>query len=238
MTQPKIVSQDEWLVLRKKLLEKEKQLTRLGDELAKERQALPWVRMEKDYVFDGPNGKVKLGDLFNGQSQLVVYHFMLGPGWREGCPSCSFVADHVDGMLVHLAARDVAFAAISRAPYQEIAPFKARMGWRFTWVSSYETEFNRDYNVSFSKEEVARGDAYYNYGQNGFPSEEGPGVSVFVKDAKGGVFHTYSTYARGAEPILGAYQLLDLVPKGRAEAGLPWPMAWVRHHDRYETNTA
>jgi predicted dithiol-disulfide oxidoreductase (DUF899 family) len=238
MNPPKIASRDEWLAARQELLAKEKHLTRLQDELAAERRTLPWVPVEKNYVFDGPSGKQTLSDLFAGRSQLVVYHFMLGPGWKEGCPSCSLLSDHLDGALVHLGARDVTLTVVSRAPYAEIAPFKARMGWRFPWVSSFDSEFNRDYHVSFSKEEVATGEFYYNYGKNGFPSEEAPGLSVFAKDASGAVFHTYSSYARGGEPFIGAYQFLDMVPKGRDEAGLPWPMAWVRHHDRYATTSA
>jgi predicted dithiol-disulfide oxidoreductase (DUF899 family) len=234
---PKIVSPNEWLAARTKLLEKEKEVTRLRDALAKERMELPWVRIEKDYVFEGPDGKQAFADLFASKSQLIVYHFMLGPGWKEGCPSCSMLSDHLDGAIEHLAARDVAFTAVSRAPYAEIAPFKARMGWGFPWVSSYESPFNPDFNVSFSKEEVAKGQFLYNYNLKGFPSEEGPGVSVFAKDESGSIYHTYSTFARGAEPLLGVYTLLDMVPKGRDEAGLPWPMSWVRHHDRYGKNT-
>jgi predicted dithiol-disulfide oxidoreductase (DUF899 family) len=238
MSRPLIVSPDEWLLRRKALLAKEKQLTELQDALAEERRALPWVRVSKPYVFDGPGGKTGLGELFEGRSQLIVYHFMLGPGWREGCPSCSCVADHFDGSLPHLAARDVALAVVSRAPYHEIAPFKARMGWRFPWVSSFESDFNYDYRVSFSKEEVKSGCTLYNFGSDAFPSEEAGGVSVFAKDDQGEVHHTYSAYARGAEPLLGVYALLDLVPRGRAEQGLPWPMAWVRHHDKYENPSA
>lgn len=234
-TPPKIASAEDWLAARQQLLAKEKQLTRLRDQLAEERRALPWVRVGKAYVFDGPSGKQSLSDLFEGRSQLVVYHFMFGPGWSEGCPSCSILCDHLDGSLVHLAARDVTLAVVSRAPYAEIAPFKQRMGWRFHWVSSFGSDFNRDYHVAFSKEELAGGEAYYNYGSQGFPSQEAPGISVFARDASGAVFHTYSSYARGGEPIIGVYHFLDLVPKGRDEAGLPWPMAWVRHHDRYET---
>jgi predicted dithiol-disulfide oxidoreductase (DUF899 family) len=238
MNRPQIVSPAQWLSARTQLLAKEKELTRLRDELARERQALPWVRLEHDYVFEGPSGKEALSSLFGDRSQLVVYHFMFGPGWKEGCPSCSLLADHLDAVVAHLSAKDVSLAVISRAPYAEIAPFQARMGWRFHWVSSRGTEFNRDYNVSFSKEEVAKGDAYYNFGMNGFPNEEAPGISVFYRDEAGAVFHTYSTYARGAEPLLGVYQVLDMVPKGRNEEGLPWPMAWVRHHDKYGSTSA
>jgi predicted dithiol-disulfide oxidoreductase (DUF899 family) len=238
MITPKIASRDEWLAARRELLAKEKRFTRLRDELAAERRALPWVPVDKSYVFDGPSGKETLSELFAGRSQLVVYHFMLGPGWKEGCPSCSLLSDHLDGSIVHLAARDVTLAVVSRAPYAEIAAFKARMGWRFPWVSAFGSDFNRDYHVSFSKEEVATGEFYYNYGMDGFPSEEAPGISVFAKDASGAVFHTYSSYARGGEPMIGVYHFLDMVPKGRDEAGLPWPMAWVRHHDRYGTSNA
>jgi predicted dithiol-disulfide oxidoreductase (DUF899 family) len=233
MKQPTIVSAEQWLAARTQLLEKEKEFTRQRDQLAAERRALPWVRVEKSYTFEGPSGKQALSDLFGGSSQLVVYHFMLGPGWQEGCPSCSFLCDHLDGSRVHLAARDVALAVVSRAPYPEIAAFQRRMGWRFHWVSSHGSDFNRDYHVSFSKQEVAAGTSYYNYGRSGFPIEEAPGTSVFAQDESGALFHTYSSYARGGEPLIGAYHLLDMVPKGRNEEGLPWPMAWVRHHDKY-----
>jgi predicted dithiol-disulfide oxidoreductase (DUF899 family) len=230
---PKIVSPKEWLDARVALLAKEKELTRLHDELAQERKQLPWVRVDKSYTFEGATGKVSLSELFGDKTQLAVWHFMLGPGWREGCPSCSLLADHMNGVLPHLAARDVQYAAISRAPYSEIAPFRSRMGWDFNWVSSHDTEFNRDFHVSFTKEEIAQGRFYYNYGLDGFPSEEAPGLSVFAKDDTGTIYHTYSTFARGAEALLSVYALLDMVPKGRNEAELPWPMAWVRHHDRY-----
>lgn len=233
MKKPQVVSPEQWLAARKQLLEKEKELTRRADQLAEERRALPWVRVEKNYVFDGPSGRESLADLFDGKSQLVIYHFMLGPGWKEGCPSCSLLSDHFDGALVHLAARDVRLAVVSRAPFAEIAPFKARMGWRFHWVSSHGTDFNHDFHVSFSKEQVAKGSLYYNFETSAFGSEEAGGISVFAKDEQGQVFHTYSAYGRGGEPLIGVYQLLDMVPKGRDEAGLPWPMAWVRHHDAY-----
>jgi len=233
MSQPRIVSRDEWLAARKQFLSKEKELTRLRDRLSAERRELPWVKVDKPYAFDGPKGKETLVDLFDGRSQLVVYHFMFGPGWEQGCPSCSWAADNIDGNVVHLNARDVTLVVVSRAPLGQIEAFKKRMGWRFKWVSSYGNDFNYDYHVSFTKEEMAKGDVYYNFGPNGFPSEEAPGVSVFCKDAAGGVFHTYSSYARGGEPLLGGYYFLDLVPKGRDEAALPFTMAWVRHHDRY-----
>jgi predicted dithiol-disulfide oxidoreductase (DUF899 family) len=231
---PRIVSRDKWLTARKKLLAKEKQLTHQRDALNTERRELPWVKVEKDYVFDGPNGKQTLAELFQGRNQLVVYHFMFGPEWEEGCPSCSFNMDHVDGMLVHLAQRDVTFVAISRAPISKIEAFKKRMGWRFKWVSSHENDFNYDYHVSFTPEEMAKGQVYYNFGMNEFPSEEAPGISVFYKDQTGEIFHTYSSYARGTETVLGTYSYLDLVPKGRDEDDLAFTMSWVRHHDRYD----
>ena len=231
----KVVSRDEWLAARVELLKKEKELTRLRDEQSRQRRALPCVRVEKEYVFDGPHGRVTLAGLFGGRTQLVVYHFMFGPDWAEGCPSCSFLADHLDGMLPHLAARDVTLAAVSRAPMAKIAAFKQRMGWRFPWVSSSGTDFNRDYHVSFTADELARGPVRYNFGVQGFPSTEAPGVSVFATTA-GAVFHTYSAYARGGEALLGAYAILDLVPKGRDEGGLGFTMGWVRHHDRYGTD--
>jgi predicted dithiol-disulfide oxidoreductase (DUF899 family) len=230
-----IVSPEEWTLARKELLAKEKEFTRLRDELSRRRRELPWERVEKRYVFDGPDGRETLADLFGGRSQLIVYHFMFGPDWPEGCPSCSMVADHLAGSLVHLAQRDVTLAVVSRARWSQIEPFQQRMGWRFKWVSSHENDFNRDYHVSFTKDERAKGKVPYNYGLNEFPSEEAHGVSVFHKDGDGDVFHTYSTYARGAEELLGVYTYLDLTAKGRDEEGLPYPMAWVRHHDRYET---
>jgi predicted dithiol-disulfide oxidoreductase (DUF899 family) len=230
---PKVVSEAEWLAARKELLKKEKELTRQRDELSRQRRELPWVKVDKNYVFEGPGGKQTLADLFQGKSQLIVYHFMFGPEWQEGCPSCSLSMDHTDPALVHLAQRDVAFAAISRAPYSKIEGFKKRMGWRFHWVSSYGSDFNYDYHVSFTKEQMAKGEVEYNYEMTKFPSEEAPGTSVFYKDKNGDIFHTYSTFARGGEPQIGAYNFLDLAPKGRDEDGLNFSMAWVRHHDRY-----
>jgi len=229
---PRIVSQTEWLAARKQHLLKEKEFTRLRDELSKQRRELPWEKVEKQYVFDGARGKETLADLFDGRSQLVVYHFMFGPGWEEGCPSCSLLADHFDGSTVHLAQRDVTLLAVARAPLPQIEAFKKRMGWRFKWVSSFGNHFNRDYHVSFTKEEMAAGKAYYNYEAAGFPSEEGPGASVFCK-RDGEIFHTYSSYGRGLDMMIGAYNFLDIVPKGRDEEGLAFSMAWVRHHDRY-----
>lgn len=228
-----IVSLEQWLSARKELLEKEKELTRLRDQLSVERRQLPWVRVEKQYVFDGPAGKESLADLFNGRSQLIVYHFMFGPGWEEGCKSCSFVSDHFDGMTPHLNARDVSMVVVSRAPLKELQAFKKRMGWRFKWVSSHGSDFNYDYDVSFTEDERARGKVYYNYGLQEFPSEEAPGISVFYKDEAGNIFHTYSSYERGLDMLMGTYNYLDLVPKGRDEDDLTFTMAWVRHHDRY-----
>jgi predicted dithiol-disulfide oxidoreductase (DUF899 family) len=233
---PKVVSPAEWLTARKAHLAKEKEFTRLRDELSQQRRELPWEKIEKQYVFDGPGGKKTLADLFGKRSQLIVYHFMFGPGWKEGCPSCSYLADHFDGSAIHLAHRDVSFAAISRAPSAEIEAFKKRMGWRFPWVSSFGSDFNYDYHVSFSPEEKAKnnGKVQYNYELTEFGSEEGPGASVFYKDKTGDIFHTYSSYARGLDILVGTYNFLDLVPKGRDEEGLAFSMAWVRHHDRYE----
>jgi predicted dithiol-disulfide oxidoreductase (DUF899 family) len=232
-TEHRIVSREEWLAARQDLLAKEKEFTRQRDALSAERRKLPWVRVEKEYVFDAPGGKRTLAELFGGRSQLIVYHFMFGPGWEEGCPSCSFLGDHFGGSAVHLAHRDVTLLAVSRAPLPQIEGFKKRMGWGFPWVSSYGTDFNRDYHVSFTKDEITKGKVYYNYGETEFPSEEAPGASVFYKDGTGAVFHTYSTYARGLDILLGAYNFLDLVPKGRDEDSLKFTMAWVRHHDKY-----
>jgi predicted dithiol-disulfide oxidoreductase (DUF899 family) len=229
----KIVPHNEWLAARKQYLAKEKEFTHLRDELSRQRRELPWESVEKQYDFDGANGKETLADLFDGRGQLIVYHFMLGPGWKEGCPSCSLMADHFDGMTVHLANRDVTLAVVSRAPIAEIESFQKRMGWRFKWVSSFGSDFNHDYQVSFTPERLASDDMVYNYGPPEFKSEEMPGASVFFRDGTGQVFHTYSSYARGLDILVGAYNFLDLVPKGRDEAALPFTMAWVRHHDKY-----
>jgi predicted dithiol-disulfide oxidoreductase (DUF899 family) len=233
-----VVSRDQWIAERKKLLAREKELTRLHDEIARERRALPWVRIEKNYVFDTPEGRRTLADLFAGRRQLLVQHFMFGPGWEQGCPSCSYMADHTDGMDVHLKHRDVTLIAVSRAPLAEIERFRRRMGWQFKWVSSHGTDFNFDFGVSFTPEEVARNKLSYNYsdGKWPHPHEELPGISVFYKNDAGDVFHTYSTYGRGVEVMMGTYNLLDLTPKGRDEHdGI---MKWVRHHDRYDPQLA
>jgi predicted dithiol-disulfide oxidoreductase (DUF899 family) len=229
-----VVSRSDWIEARKALLAKEKQHMRLNDDLARQRRDLPWVEIDKGYTFDTPEGRKSLADLFEGRSQLIVYHFMLGPGWAEGCPGCSFLTDHFDGTLPHLHARDATLICVSRAPLAEIAAFKKRMGWRVPWVSSHATDFNADFGVSFDKDAAAAGEVTYNYERQKFPSEEAPGASVFIKRPDGRIFHTYSTYARGLEPIVATYAFLDLLPKGRDEDGLPMPMAWVRHHDRYE----
>jgi predicted dithiol-disulfide oxidoreductase (DUF899 family) len=231
-----IVSQEEWIAARKELLKKEKESVRLRDELSVERRKLPWVKITKNYVFDAPGGTVTLADLFAGRNQLVIYHFMFGPDWQEGCPSCSFVSDHIAGAIPHLAARDVTMVMVSRAPLAKIEEFKKRMGWRFKWVSSYGSDFNTDFHVSFTKEETSQGKVDYNYTMQEFPSAEAPGLSVFYKDGPDGVFHTYSTYGRGLEILVGTYMMLDLVPKGRDEDHLGFPMEWVRYHDRYGTN--
>ena len=234
MTQRQIVGREEWRAARTELLAKEKEFTRLRDRLSAERRALPWVKVEKPYVFDGPDGPETLADLFGGHSQLIVKHFMLGPGWSEGCVGCSFELDHVDGILMHLAQRDVDYVAVSRAPFAEIEPFRKRMGWHVKWVSSYGNDFNYDFNVSFTPEQIAAGEGYYNYAKGKVPIDEMSGRSVFTKEADGSVFHTYSSYGRGGEDFLGTYRYLDIVPKGRDETGPRGNLSdWARHHDRY-----
>lgn len=233
-----IATPERWLEQRRALLAREKALTRLRDELAAERRALPWVRVDKPYTFDTPQGRRSLAELFDGRRQLVVQHFMFAPGWEAGCKSCSFMADHVDGATVHLAQRDVSFVAISRAPLAEIERFRQRMGWRFRWASSHGTAFNHDFGVSFTPEQRAQGEVFYNFGWQAFPLEEAPGISAFVRDEAGQVFRTYSTYGRGVELMMGTYDFLDITAKGRDEAELDYTMAWVRHHDRYETSAA
>ena len=233
MAQHTVVSPNEWLTARKALLAKEKDFTKARDALSAARRELPWVKVEKNYVFDGPASKETLADLFGSKSQLMIYHFMLGPGWVQGCPSCSFLADHFDGANIHLAQRDVSFVVVSRAPLAEIEAYKKRMGWRFKWVSSHGSDFNRDFAVSFDKSDVDAKAMAYNFGTAPAHHTELPGLSAFIKDG-GTVFHTYSTYCRGLDIIIGAYNMLDLAPKGRDEGALPWSMAWVRRHDEYE----
>jgi predicted dithiol-disulfide oxidoreductase (DUF899 family) len=234
MDRPRIASRSEWLEERKLHLANEKRLTRLYEQLAAERRRLPWVKVEKIYEFEGPDGKETLSDLFGGRSQLIVNHFMLGPGWREGCVGCSFGADHTSGALVHLEQRDVRYVAVSRAPFREIEAFRRRMGWSFKWVSSFGSDFNYDYHVSFTQEQVAAGRAEYNFEEGPVYSEEMPGTSIFAKSPDGEIFHTYSCYARGGEHMLATYAILDLTPRGRDETGPSGNLTdWVRHHDRY-----
>lgn len=224
-------TRQEWRAARETLLAREKELGRLRDEIAAERRRMPWVRLDKPYLFDTRDGPKTLADLFSGRSQLLIYHFMMGPEWHEGCPMCSFWADTYEGLDVHLAARDVTFLCASRAPLHAIEAYKKRMGWTFEWVSSAPSDFNLDFGVSFTPEQREAG-AEYNYRTAEDPGEEMPGLSAFALDGRG-VFHTYSTYARGLDTLNGAYQLLDLAPRGRDEDGLEWPMAWVRRHDSY-----
>jgi predicted dithiol-disulfide oxidoreductase (DUF899 family) len=231
--QGKIVSPAEWVAARKELLKKEKEFTRLRDEVSRERRELPWEKIEKKYVFEGPKGKETLADLFGAHSQLMIYHFMLGPEWKEGCPSCSFIADHFDGMTVHLGARDITLVAVSRATLPEIEAYKKRMGWKFKWVSSNATDFNYDFQVSAQPGTKKDEKVLYNYEMQNFPSDERPGLSVFYKDDAGNVFHTYSTYARGLDILLGAYNFIDMTPKGRNEEPSKG-MAWVKRHDKYD----
>ena len=233
MPDHKIVSREQWLTARKALLAMEKEATHQRDRVNAARLALPWVKVDKDYQFDTPEGRKSLGELFDGRSQLIVYHFMLGPGWKEGCRGCSFVSDHVAGSLPHLAARDVAYVAVSRAPLAKLEEFKERMSWNFAWVSSNSTDFNYDYNVSFTKDQVDNGTTGYNFGTQRFPEVEGPGASCFIKDEDGNIFHTYSSFGRGLDGMINAYNWLDIAPKGRDESNMMPPMAWVRHHDKY-----
>jgi len=233
MPRNRIVSREEWVAARIQHLAEEKEFTRRRDELSCARRALPWVKIDKAYEFDTSAGSRTLADLFDGRIQLIVYHFMYGPDWSDGCKSCSFWADNFDGAIVHLNHRDVTMIAVSRAPLATLLAYRKRMGWRFEWVSSYGNEFNRDFGVSFTPEEMARGEMTYNYRVGKFPSDEAPGISVFYRSDTGEVFHTYSCYARGLDMLNGTYHYLDLVPKGRDEDDLPYSMAWLRHHDKY-----
>jgi predicted dithiol-disulfide oxidoreductase (DUF899 family) len=229
----KVVSKSEWFEARKRLLDKEKEFTIVRDQLSQQRRDLPWVAVNKEYVFEGPKGKETLSELFDGKSQLIVYHFMFDPSWEAGCPSCSFWADNFNGIIVHLNQRDVTMVAVSRAPYNKLAAYEKRLGWNFKWVSSYNTDFNFDYNVSFRPEEMANKEAIYNFTTQDPHSPEREGVSVFYKDPQGRIFHTYSAYARGIDMLNVAYNYLDLAPKGRDEAGNEFPQFWVRRHDEY-----
>ena len=228
-----IVSREEWLAARTALLVKEKEETRLRDKINAERLALPWVKVDKTYAFDTPDGRKTLTELFDGRSQLMVYHFMLGPDWSAGCSGCSFLADHLDGAITHLNHHDVTMVAVSRAPLAKIEAYRTRMGWHFPWVSSFGSDFNFDYKVSFTKEELAAGDVSYNFRQipGAQAHDELPGLSAFVKDESGQVFHTYSSYARGAEELIGTLMILDRAPRGRNETK---GMDWMRRHDEYE----
>ena len=237
LTPPAIVSRAEWLAAHAAHVEREKAITRMRDELAAARRALPWTRIDEPYVFDTPHGPQTLAELFDGRSQLIVKHFMLGPGWQEGCVGCSFEVDHIEGTLVHLANHDVSVVAVARAPLAEIAAFKQRMGWRIPWVSSHGSRFNFDLHVSFTPEQAAAGRVYHNYAERDFVCEELSGLSVFFRDADGDVFHTFSAFGRGAEELLGSYVLLDLTPRGRNEHGPQRNLTdWVRHHDRYSAS--
>jgi predicted dithiol-disulfide oxidoreductase (DUF899 family) len=233
-----IVSREEWIEARKAHLAREKELTQARDRLNAERRALPWVRVGKNYLFDGPNGKASLADLFAGRSQLVVQHFMFAPDWNEGCKSCSFWADGFERMIPHLAARDTTLVAVSRAPLSKLDAFKARMGWTFDWFSSAGSDFNYDYAVSFTADEVKSGAKLYNFGTSGFGVEDAPGISVFYRNETGDIFHTYSCFARGLDMMNAAYHYLDLTPLGRHEEGLPYPMDWLRLRDQYQPGPA
>lgn len=228
-----VVSHEEWLAARTAFLAKEKEFTRLRDELSRQRRELPWERVEKPYVFDGPRGKETLADLFDGKSQLIVYHFMFAPDWDEGCPHCSFWADNYSGMVVHLKHRDASFVAVSRAPLGKLEAFRKRMGWNFKWVSSFGNDFNYAFQASFTPEQIRSGAVYYNYAKAAMDMTDREGASVFYKDKSGAIFHTYSTYARGIDLLNTAYNFLDLAPKGRDE-NREFTQDWVRYHDRYE----
>jgi predicted dithiol-disulfide oxidoreductase (DUF899 family) len=229
-----VVSETEWIEARIELLKKEKQMTRLRDDLSRQRRELPWRKVEKKYLFDTVDGKKSLADLFDGRSQLLVKHFMFGPEWKEGCVGCSFEADHTQSALVHLQNHDVSYVAVARAPLPEIEAFKKRMGWSFPWVSSYGGDFNYDFHVSFTPEQVAKGEGYYNYAVRPINIDELSGRSAFYRNEAGEIFHTYSSYGRGTEELLGTYMVLDIMPKGRNETGRGDLTDWVRHHDRYD----
>jgi predicted dithiol-disulfide oxidoreductase (DUF899 family) len=231
-TQYPVVARDEWIDARQRLLKKEKELTRLRDDVSAARRDMPWLKVEKTYVFDTPDGKKTLADLFHGRSQLIVYHFMWRFDLDQGCDGCSFLCDHIDGANLHLAHHDVTLLAVSRGPLDKLEAYRKRMGWRFKFASSHGSDFNYDYHVSFTKEELARGQVYYNYEMTDPGIDELPGLSVFFRDDNGAIFHTYSTYARGGDILIGAYNFLDLTPKGRNEDEI---MNWVKRHDEYES---
>ncbi|NIJ55063.1 DUF899 domain-containing protein [Dyadobacter arcticus] len=227
-----VVSHEEWIAARKLLLKKEKELTKLNDQLSEQRRNLPWTKVDKTYQFEGIDGKLNLSDLFEGNSQLMIYHFMFGPDDEEGCPGCSFLVDHLDGANLHLAHHDVSVVVVSRAPLPKLLAFKKRMEWNFKWVSSSESDFNYDFNVSFTEEQIEKGEVYYNYEYLAHDSgTESPGMSVFFKDEAGNIYHSYSNYGRGGDILIGAHNYLDLTPKGRNEDST---MDWMRHHDKYD----
>ncbi len=234
MINSKIVSRDEWLAARLELLEREKAFTRERDALSRRRRELPRVRIDKSYRFATNAGEKDLAGLFGDRSQLIVYHFMFGPDWDEGCPSCSFWADNFDGIDIHLAHRDITLIAVSRTSLDKINAYRERMGWRFEWVSSLPSDFNRDFHVSFTTEEIENERCYYNYRNGSYPVDEAHGISVFYRDDDGEIFHTYSCYARGVDMLNGAYHFMDLAPKGRDEDALEWSMDWLERHDQYD----
>ncbi len=232
----KVVAREEWLEARRAHLAKEKEFTKLRDQLSQERRELPWVKVDKAYQFEGPNGRESLASLFDGRSQLLVYHFMYGPDWEEGCPTCSFWADNYNGTDIHLNHRDITLVVVSSAKLDTLNAYKARMGWTFKWVSSFGSDFNHDYQVTSTPEEIEMGDVFYNFGPSNFKGEERPGISIFYKSEAGDIYNTYSCYARGLDMLNSTYHHMDLTPMGRDEAGLPWNMAWLRRHDRYESS--
>lgn len=231
MMQHKVVSREDWLAARRQHLIREKEITRAMDRLHEERRALPWVKVDKDYSFDTTEGRKSLRDLFGRNSQLIVYHFMFGPDWEEGCPGCSFLADHIDGANLHLKHHDVSVVVVSRGPLAKLQAYRKRMGWQFDWVSSEGSDFNYDYHVSFTPQDLADGKVFYNFEQTSDGNDELPGISVFYKDEAGDIFHTFSSYGRGGDILIGAHNYLDMTPKGRNEGVI---MDWVRRHDRYE----
>ncbi len=233
MPKHEVVDHEEWVARRKAFLEREKEFTKLRDELSAARRALPWEKVDRDYVFETVGGRRSLSELFDGRPQLLVYHFMFGPDWDAGCPSCSFWADGYDRNAIHLAQRNITLIAVSRAPLEKIQAYRERMGWSFNWVSSLENDFNWDYDVSFKQEDLDAGKVYYNYTQTPFGSSEGPGLSAFYRDGDGAVFHTYSTFARGLDMFNAAYHMMDMAPLGRDEGELPYAQAWVRRRDEY-----
>ncbi|WP_426229940.1 DUF899 domain-containing protein [Pararhizobium sp. DWP3-4] len=231
-----VVSRDEWLEARRALLATEKEETKLRDKIRAGRQNMPWVKVDKTYTFDTPAGKKTLADLFDGRSQLMIYHFMFGPDWEAGCPGCSFLSDHIDGTLAHLNNHDVTYVTVSRAPLDKIEAYKTRMGWKFPWVSSFGSDFNFDYHVSFTKEELESGKVFYNFREisGDEANDELPGMSAFIRDEAGNVYHTYSDYARGGEEILTTLMILDRAPKGRNETGT---LSFVKRHDEYDAES-